>query len=179
MRIPGRLRKAPCPNGPVAGNALHAHVDEVQTEVATPTTTADGLARALRELEAAKARVQRDARAVEDETRRKLVEQLLPVIDNIDRTIEAAERQGDSQAVVDGARLVRDQLEGVLRNYGAERAEAFGEPFDPAWMEAIAVAPVDGRQLDGVVVEQYQPGYRWGDTLLRPAKVVVGRMMGG
>jgi molecular chaperone GrpE len=143
----------------------HAHVDDVQMEAATPTNTAEGLGRALRELEAAKARVQRDARAVEDET-----------LDNLDRTIDAAEREGDAPAVVDGARLVRDQLQAVLRGYGGERVEAFGEPFDPAWMEAIAVAPVDGRQLDGIVVDQYQPGYRWGDALLRPAKVVVGRL---
>ncbi len=148
----------------------------MQIEVESPTNTAESIGRALRELEAAKARVERDARAVEDDTRRRLVAQLLPVLDNLDRTIAAADREGNAPAVVDGVRLVRDQLEGVLRGYGLQRADAFGEPFDPAWQEAIALAPVDGPELDGLVVEQLQPCYRWRDALLRPAKVVVGRM---
>jgi len=133
------------------------------------------MTRALRELEAAQARVERDARRVHDETRTRLVSELLPVLDNLDRTIRAAAGSRDCAAMVEGVRLVRAQLEGVLRGYGVERIDAVGARFDPSIHDAIQVAPVRDPARDATVVEQLEPGYRFGDRLLRPAKVVVGR----
>jgi len=75
------------------------------------------MTRALRELEAAQARVERDARRVHDETRTRLVSELLPVLDNLDRTIRAAAGSRDCRALVEGVHLVRAQLESVLRGY--------------------------------------------------------------
>ena len=132
------------------------------------------MTRALRELEAAQARVERDAQRVQDETRQKLVAQLLPVMDNLDRTIFAAAKS--DPALTQGVRLVRSQLEGVLRGYGVERIAATrGDRFDPQLHEAISVAPVYEPAHHGLILEQAEPGYRFGDRLLRPAKVVVGR----
>ncbi len=128
---------------------------------------------ALRELEAAQARVERDAQRVQAETREKLVAQLLPVLDNLDRTIFAAGRS--DPALVQGVRLVRSQLEGVLRGYGLVRVETKGLHFDPKQHEAISVVPVFDLGQHNLVLEQAEPGYMFGDRLLRPAKVVVGR----
>jgi len=128
------------------------------------------LADALNELEAAKQRVVRDARAASDEMRKRLVEQLLPVLDNLDRVIAA----GDSET---GVRLVRSQLEGVLCGYGVERIEALDRDFDPAIHEAISTTSVPSLTQHGTVVAQIAPGYRFNGALLRPAKVVVGRAM--
>ncbi|HUJ62284.1 MAG TPA: nucleotide exchange factor GrpE, partial [Kofleriaceae bacterium] len=97
--------------------------------------TPDEIGRALRELEAARARVERDAGAVADETRRRLVAQLLPVLDNLDRTIAAAERDPSGAALALGVRRVRDQLDGVLRGYGVERVDAVAKRFDPSLHE--------------------------------------------
>ena len=133
------------------------------------------LARALRDLEAAKARVERDARAAEQELREKLVLELVPVLDNLDRTIRAAEQAGDSPSVVDGVRIVRDQFLGVLMRMGIERVEAKHRKFDPRVHEAISVVPVQQPGYHDVVVDQIEPGYRFDTRLLRPAKVVVGR----
>jgi molecular chaperone GrpE len=132
------------------------------------------LAAALNDLEAAKARVERDARAVTDDMRKDLVEKLLPVLDNLDRTIAAAERNGDSRAMVEGVRLVRGQLEGVLKGYGLERVDATDQDFDPKVHDAIATIPVPSNALHDTVLEQLAPGYRFAGSLLRPAKVVVG-----
>ena len=131
------------------------------------------MTRALRELEAAHARVERDAQRVHDETRSKLVSELLPVLDNLDRTIRAA--KDDHAALVEGVRLVRAQLEHVLRGYGIERIDAAGVQFDPNIHEAIQVATVHDPEHHALVLEQLEPGYRFGDRLLRPAKVIVGR----
>jgi molecular chaperone GrpE len=129
------------------------------------------LARALAELEAAKARVERDAKNVLADTRKQLVTELLPVLDNVDRAIAAAPPDA-----VAGMQLVRRQLEGVLRGYGVERIETLGHAFDPQLHDAIATLPVTDPEQHRRVIDQVEPGYRFGDALLRPAKVVVGAL---
>ena len=131
------------------------------------------VAAALNELEAAKLRVERDARQVADQLRHKLIEQLLPVLDNLDRTIAAAQAAGDAPGIVEGARLVRAQLETVLRGYGLERIDAADRAFDPEIHDAVATLPVP-IERHREVIEQLAPAYRLGTTLLRPARVVVG-----
>ena len=131
--------------------------------------------RALRELEAARSRVERDAQQIHDETRRKLVIELLPVLDNLDRTLRAAADSRDAPVLVEGVQLVRAQLEGVLRGYGVERIDAVGTRFDPTTHDAINVVAVRDPARHAMVLDQVEPGYRFGDRLLRPAKVVVGR----
>ena len=98
----------------IAGDQSAADVRTVDqigdTEVSDADHDRERLARAVNELEAAKARIQRDARIVQEETRSKLVSELLPVLDNLDRAIAAAESNGNAVAVVDGVRLVQRQL---------------------------------------------------------------------
>lgn len=133
------------------------------------------MVQALRDLEAAKGRVERDAKRVTEETREQLVSRLLPIVDDLERTIRAAVASGDAPAVVEGVRLVRAQLEAVLRSYGAERVDARDQVFDPARHDAVSVVAVADPRGHGRVLEQLEPGYQFGDRLLRPAKVVVGR----
>ena len=133
------------------------------------------MTRALRDLEAAKARVERDAQRAKDEMRAQVVLQLFPLLDNLDRTIAVAHQQREAPAVVEGVGLVRRQLVAILEGYGVRRLEARGQPFDPALHEAVSMAAVNDPRHDRVVVEQLEPGYLMGDRLLRPAKVVVGR----
>lgn len=133
------------------------------------------LADAINDLEAAKQRVARDAKAVSDDMKKQLVEKLLPVLDNLDRTVTAAVVAGDSPGVVEGVELVRSQLEGVLRGYGLERIDARDRDFDPAIHDAIATTHVPSLSLHDTVVDQIAPGYRFNGALLRPAKVIVGQ----
>lgn len=137
---------------------------------APPTTVPDeraSLREATAQLDAARARVERDAAKVLDETRGKLVEQLLPVLDSLDRSITVGGDTGNAQ--------IRAQLEGVLKSFGLERFDAaIGAPFDPREQEAIAVAEVDAARA-GTVTAQWQAGYRHAGKLLRAARVQVGR----
>jgi len=153
-----------------------AEVDPVSSaEEPAKEPDRSSMVHALRDLEAAKARVERDAKRVLDETREQLVAKLLPVLDDLDRTIRAAVENGDAPAVLDGVRLVRSQLEGVLRGYGAERIDARDQAFDPARHEAISMVAVSDPRGHGRVLEQVEAGYQFGERLLRPARVVVGR----
>jgi len=140
-------------------------------------TGRQGALRALRNLEATEARLARNAKREVDEARGRLVQELLPVLDNLDRTIRAAYAARSDRAMLDGVRLVRQQLEGVLRGYGVERIDALDQRFDPNVHEAIGVAAVSDPRHHGMVVQQAEPGYRFGDRLLRPAKVSVGKLI--
>jgi len=147
----------------------------MEPERATQMADLDYVRRALRELEASKARVERDAQRAADDLREKLVLELLPVLDNFDRTIESAEVAGESQAMMEGARLVRSQFANVLSKYGVERIDAKHQRFNPRVHDAVSIVPVSHPAAHDVVIDQIEPGYRFGERLIRPAKVVVGR----
>ena len=114
-------------------------------------------------------RVVRDAAAAQDRGAAKLAKELLPALDNLDRAIEAAEAEDPLLA---GVRLVRSELAGALARAGIESFAPLGEPFDPTRHEAMAQQPVDGA-ASGTVAEVYQNGYRMGETIIRPARVLV------
>lgn len=154
---------------------------EAEPEPATEAERSDvdraAALRALRSLEATEARIARNAKRDAEDTRGKLVQELLPVLDNLDRTIRAAQAGRGDPAMLEGVRMVRQQLEGVLRGYGVERVDATGQRFDPGLHEAIGVTPVSDPQRHGVVLHQAEPGYRFGERLLRPARVNVGKLV--
>lgn len=103
-----------------------------------------------------------------------LLRSLVGVLDDFDRALEAAKSSENLDAVVDGVRLVRENLVKSLGNAGLEPIESLNQPFDPAVHEAMLQQPTD-EHPPGTVIEQVARGYRLGDRVLRPAKVVVAR----
>ncbi|MEO1496056.1 MAG: nucleotide exchange factor GrpE [Planctomycetota bacterium] len=105
-----------------------------------------------------------------------LLKDLLPAIDTIDRALEAAAKAaGEADAatgVVEGFRLVREQLVGVLAQHSCEAVDPTGESFDPNFHEAILQQPSD-EHAAGVVTQTAQIGYRLHDRVIRPAQVIV------
>ncbi len=114
-------------------------------------------------------RVARDAAAAQERGVAKLAKELLPALDNLDRAIEAAEAEDPLLA---GVRLVRTELGAALARFGIEAFAPLGEPFDPNLHEAVAQQPVEGA-TSGEVAEVFQNGYRMGETIIRPARVLV------
>jgi molecular chaperone GrpE len=98
-----------------------------------------------------------------------LVRDLLPVLDNLERALESAESQ---DGLAEGVRLVLADLRGVLAREGVEPVEPGGDRFDPTVHEALSTRPEDGAE-PGIVLDVVQKGYRMGDTVVRPARVVV------
>jgi molecular chaperone GrpE len=123
-------------------------------------------------------RALRDAAAAQERGIAKLAKELLPAVDNLDRTLKAAESaaaqagENGGGAVVSGLKLVQADVIAALGRVGIEPYSPEGEPFDPQHHEAVAQQPVQGAE-PGTVVEVYQRGYRLGDSVLRPARVVV------
>jgi molecular chaperone GrpE len=114
-------------------------------------------------------RVARDAAAAQERGVAKLAKELLPALDNLDRAIEAAEAEDPLLA---GVRLVRTELGAALARLSIEAFAPLGEPFDPNLHEAVAQQPVEGA-ISGEVAEVFQNGYRMGETIIRPARVLV------
>jgi molecular chaperone GrpE len=116
-------------------------------------------------------RVARDAVASQERGVSSLVKELLPALDNLDRALEAA---AQDDPLLQGVRLVRSELSAALARVGIQSFSPTGEVFDPAVHEAVATAPQgpDGA-ASGTVVEVYQPGYRMGASIIRPARVLV------
>jgi molecular chaperone GrpE len=116
-------------------------------------------------------RVARESAAAQERGVVSLTKELLPALDNLDRALEAA---AQDDPLLHGVRLVRKELSGALSRCGIESFAPVGEAFDPSLHEAVATAPQppDGAP-SGVVVEVYQLGYKLGDSVIRPARVVV------
>lgn len=105
-----------------------------------------------------------------------LAGELVPVLDNLERALAAAEGGGDeagsSEALAKGVTLVLDELRAILERAGVEAYDPAGEPFDPSWHEALQTRSAEGAKA-GTVIETLDKGYRLDGQVLRPARVVV------
>ena len=125
------------------------------------------------EFEQARARLRREvANEVQRGTRAVLAD-LLDVVDNLDRAIEAARAAGSDPALLQGVELVRAQFLAKLDGHGVRLIEPAGQPFDPSCHEAAATVPVADPAQDGIVVGVIRRGYAIRDDVLRPAVVAV------
>ncbi len=127
---------------------------------------------AMADFENYKRRVQRDIEQRIVEHRRRLFGRLLPVLDNLERALAVP---AGGEALRSGVESTLRGFEAVLTSEGISAVDVKGHPFDPHVAEAIGtVAATDG-QADETVVEVAEKGYRLGDDLLRPAKVLVAK----
>lgn len=119
----------------------------------------------------------RTDRRIEDERReavRGLVLDLLPAVDNFDRALAAAEEGQDCRSLLDGIRLVHEQLLAGLKKHGITPIETDRSAFDPEHHEAVAHLPSDEHPAGRVIGETLR-GYRFGDQVLRASRVAVSR----
>lgn len=106
----------------------------------------------------------------------KVLGNLLDVVDNLDRTVDAISGDEDEKVknIYSGIEMVRKQFLDVLKSSGLEKIEALGEIFDPNLHEAMAQQPAEGKK-DQEVIQVFQHGYVLNGRLLRPAKVVIAK----
>ncbi len=114
-------------------------------------------------------RVARDSSAALHKGIAKVVKELLPGLDSLDRALAGA---AQDDPLLEGIRLVRSDLHAGLARVGVERYEPLGEKFDPNKHEAVVQQPSEGVE-SGTILEVYEAGYRMGDHIIRPARVVV------
>ena len=129
----------------------------------------DDLKRLAAEFDNYRKRAARDQESLIARAAERLVKELLPVLDDLERALVAADEHEEAQ-LEDGVRLVHRSLADALRKEGLEEIPTDGA-FDPNIHEALLSQPSEAEE--GAVIEVLQKGYRLGDRVLRPARVVV------
>jgi molecular chaperone GrpE len=139
----------------------------------------DRYLRSAADLENLRKRQKREVEDTKFETKNKVLKEMLPVVDNLERAIEHASAGAGGEVdpklrpIIDGVQLVLRQFGTAFERLDVNAIEAMGQPFDPNMHEAISQHESD--QPAGTVVQVLQRGYRTGDRLLRPALVVVAK----
>jgi molecular chaperone GrpE len=149
-------------------------VDELAAVTRERDEYLDHLRRLKAEFDNYRKRVQRDNEELRLRAAETVVESLLPVMDNLNRALEAGDQHEEGQ-ILAGLGLVADQLRGTLAGHGLEEIEVEpGTTFDPEYHEAIVAQPSDEFD-EGAVTQVLERGYLLHGKLLRPAKVIVAR----
>ena len=112
-----------------------------------------------------------------------VITEILPVLDNLDRALVASsEDSADTEGgharaqIVKGVEMVQRQFIGVLEGLGVSVIKTEGENFDPALHDAAGTEKVNDAELDGKIISEVLKGYRTKDRVLRPSKVIVGKI---
>lgn len=132
----------------------------------------DGMQRARAEFDNYRRRTMREGASQREAGKAEVTEGLLDVLDDLDRTLEAAEGSSDD-GLAKGVHLVAEKLVAALRATGLERVDATGVPFDPNLHEAVQQRDADEPRDEPVVAQVLRPGYVLGGRVLRAAMVVV------
>lgn len=168
---------APAAEPPASEPALTPQqVQELQAQAAKAAEHWDRLLRTTAEFDNFKKRAARERQEAVKFANETLLQKLLPVLDNFDAALAAAQSgKGDNaQTLLAGVAMIQQQLRSALAEAGLEEVDAAGQTFDPNWHEAVSQIETTDHP-EGQVARQLRKGYRFRDRLLRPATVVVAK----
>jgi molecular chaperone GrpE len=121
-----------------------------------------------------KKRVQKDRADLLNYGNERLIKELLPIVDSMERALNHVSNAEDSDAFVEGLKLIYEQLLVSLKKHGVESIESIGQEFDPNFHEAMMKVESDTLD-DNKVVEEFEKGYLLNGRLLRPSKVSIAQ----
>lgn len=156
---------------PAQESAAEDPIAKLQAEV---TQLRDRALRDRAEFDNIRKRLQRDKEEAIGFANSRLLERLLPVLDNFELGLSAARQSAGDSAIVNGMSMVQKQLEDFLREQGLQPIDAVGEKFDPNLHEALGEESAP-EVPEGHVVRQLRKGYKLKDRLLRAANVFVSK----
>jgi len=132
----------------------------------------DKYLRQVAEFENYKKRMNRDLTRRVEFANEELLREVLPIMDDLERTVQATEEDSSEEHLQEGIELVYNNFKNVLKRRGVEPIESVGEPFDPELHEAVMMQESDEYDSD-IVMQEFERGYHLGEKVLRHAKVVV------
>ena len=127
---------------------------------------------AMADFENYKKRIERQFADIALAGKRSFLERLLPVVDNLERALA---HEGDTEGLRKGLEQTLRGFEQVLAAEQVRSYSVAGERFDPALAEAIGTQPADSGVADDTIVKEAEKGYKMGEEILRPAKVIVAK----
>jgi molecular chaperone GrpE len=134
----------------------------------------DRLLRKSAEFDNYRKRTERERVQLSEAAAADLIEELLPLVDDMDRALKADAGHDGVEAIRRGVELIHKRLLETLQKRGVKPIDSLGADFDPHYHMAVAHEPADGRR-EGEIVEEFRRGYMLGDRLLRPAMVKVAK----
>ncbi len=155
-----------------AESASSASARQPQSLEEEITAVRDRYLRLAAEFENYKKRAQKDQAEYTKYVHERLLRELLPVLDNLQRALEHAQQSGSTNGLIEGVELTCKQYLEVLSRFGVRPIPSVGLPFDPAVHQAVATVGSQG-QAPNTIVEEYEKGYYLHDRVLRPAVVTV------
>jgi molecular chaperone GrpE len=132
----------------------------------------DRLLRSAAEMDNTRKRLERERAESVCYANESIIRDLLPIVDNLERAVEHAQKEADAQSLVDGVAITLKSFQDTLARYGCGSFEALGKPFDPNYHEAVMQEESDAYP-QSAVLRELQKGYTLHSRLLRPAMVVV------
>lgn len=133
---------------------------------------------AAREFDDTRARLRKDIGKDVERGRRVMLVELLEVLDNLDRALDAARTASSTDTLLSGVEMVRRLFLAKLDGFGVRRIEALHQPFDPARHEAVTTVPTADPAQDGIICGVLTQGYTMNEDVLRPAMVAVSQHSG-
>ncbi|MBP3353369.1 MAG: nucleotide exchange factor GrpE [Bacteroidales bacterium] len=167
-------------------------IDEVQSQTEPETTETDTLSEEVASLKEKVEQLTKDKlllMADFDNYRKRTIKEkadliksggeeclknLLPVIDDFERSLQALNTSTDVEALVEGVNLIYNKFKGYLAQNGVKEIETADAPFDTEYHEAVTTFPVEDPEKKGKVIDCVQKGYTLNDKVIRFSKVVVG-----
>ncbi|MCS6858943.1 MAG: nucleotide exchange factor GrpE [Abditibacteriales bacterium] len=134
----------------------------------------DQYLRALADMENARRRHLRELADRQQFANERLINDLLPVLDNLERALEAASHTQNNEGLKEGVELTARQFLAVLMSYGVSPIDAIGQPFNPALHEAVGQVETD-EHPEGIIAAELQRGYVLHGRTLRPSRVMVAQ----
>src|ERR1700688_3213842 len=184
----GHDESGPAPNDP-GQSPIHLSPDDVATPDASEAVgireqlankdkeiaeLRDKYLRALADTENVRKRMRQQSEESVRLQREKLLRDLLPITDNLERAVEAARGGGNGKPIVEGVEMVLRSLLDFLRSNGVSPRDSVGRPFDPQFHEAVDHVE-SGEHPPNTVISEFHRGYQVGDRVLRPARVAVAK----
>ena len=154
---------------------LEARTKAAEQQVQEVQARFDQLRQQLqRETDETRQRLTRSANERAAADKANFIASLLPMMDDLERAIEATANDASREAILEGIRGIATSFKNALTNAGVEPIVSVGEHFNPELHEAVDTADAEP-EMDGKVIGEYGRGFRIGERLLRPARVKVGR----
>lgn len=165
---------------PAAPSSLKpTYVEQLEQQVAEKDRQAQEYIakyrQAAAEFEEARLRLRREISKDVERARRDVIAEMLDVVDNLERALDAARKSPNLDALQQGVEMVHRQFLSKLESLGVKPIAAASRPFDPSLHEAITTVPAASPDQDGIIVGVVRQGYTIGDEVLRPAAVAVAK----
>jgi molecular chaperone GrpE len=154
----------------VEQDSVEEQQEEIVEEPAAEPAPDDSYLRLAADFDNYRKRVAREHAELTSRANERLLNELLPVLDDLERALEAAAEHEEAK-LEEGVQLVHRSLAGLLQRHGLTEIDTAG-PFDPHVHEALLAQPAEGAE-EGSVLQVLQKGYRLGDKVIRPARVIV------